>query len=160
VSKLDEDINHFESMVSLDHPSSENKQQAATVLTRILASRAGLAPTIDFGDSIETLTRARIPCSAEAALIVHALSIDRLFDDPHLYCDKRFIVEICERNLPQVSEFCGCVDKRQTHDKYSALLGAHSRVCAILKPILSTGDDQDSIIASRQAILSALNNGL
>ncbi|RVK52861.1 hypothetical protein CN155_21370 [Sinorhizobium meliloti] len=139
--------------------SSSWIDEVATALTKVMVVRTDSKVTT-FGAALELISRDRIPCLPEAAVLIHALSIDGLMDHNDLECDQRFIVEVCERNLPEVAQFTGSTDKRQTHDKLALLAGAHDRIVASLRPLSAVASDIDGIVASRQQILSALNNGV
>ncbi len=152
-------VNAFEAAVGQHRTSSDWIDEAADSLSKIVLARVN-GETDDFDLAVSMLSRQRMPSSVEAAVLVHALSIDGLMDHPSLECDHRFIAEICERNLPDIAQFAGATEKRQTHDKITALAGAHARITAILTPLSAVTSDIDGIIASRQQILSALNNGI
>lgn len=152
-------INAFENAVLTDRAAPDWADQAASALTAVILARVDDL-TGTFGEGIRALSRDRTPRLAEACVLIHALGVEGLLDHPDLKCDQRFIAEICERNLPEVSQFTGSAEKRQTHEKLALLSGAHERVTSLLAPLSAAASDIDGIVASRQQVLSALNNGV
>lgn len=152
-------VDRFGAAVRKDRSFPSWRDEVAKTLTAIMVSRAD-ADATTFGKAVEQLSRDRMPCLTEAAVLIHALGVDGLLDHADLECDQRFIVEVCERNLPEVAQFTGSTDKRQTHDKFALLAGAHARIISFLSPLAAVASDIDGIVASRQQILSALNNGV
>ncbi len=152
-------VNEFEAALLRDKSLPDWTDNAAKSLSHIVVSRVQ-SDTATFGAAVQQLSRDGTPCLAEAAILIHALSVDGLMDHPELECDQRFVVELCERNLPEVAQFSGSLEKRQTHEKINTLAGAHARITVILAPLSAVSSDIDGILASRQQVLSALNNGV
>ncbi|MBY3389176.1 phosphoribosyltransferase-like protein [Rhizobium laguerreae] len=152
-------IDKFEAALLLDRLSPDWLDQAAAALADVMLVRVDRIVET-FAAAVQMLSRERTPCLPEAAVLIHSLGVDGLMDHPDLECDQRFIVEVCERNLPEVAQFAGSIDKRQNHEKMAALTGAHARIASLLSPLSAVASDIDGIVASRQQILSVLNNGV
>jgi AAA+ ATPase superfamily predicted ATPase len=149
----------FQLALSRDRDQPDWRNAAASSLAELVIARAGGEDT-NFGDAIETLSRQKISCLTEAALVIQALGSDGLLDHPLLECDERFLVEVCERNHPEIAQYAGSADKRQTHEKIAHLAGAHERIVGLLSPLSEITSDVDGIVASRGQILAVLNNGV
>ncbi|RVK88950.1 hypothetical protein CN150_31275 [Sinorhizobium meliloti] len=70
------------------------------------------------------------------------------------------MVTIVERALPDLANFSGAVQKRQTYEKYEVLKAVHARVEEILAPFVNLPADLDAVLGARQLLARTLNNPL
>src|SRR5438034_11133004 len=55
-----------------------------------------------------------------------------------------------------LASFIGLETKRQTFEQFQLILSAHERICSNLVSLASAPHDLDGLVATRQAIMSAL----
>jgi ATPase domain predominantly from Archaea len=62
--------------------------------------------------------------------------------------------------LPDICDFLGVKQSKQTYQKFATIVAGHHRIADILSPLRVEYVGLDSLLSGRKAILSALNHGI
>ncbi|KUM25975.1 hypothetical protein AU467_23560 [Mesorhizobium loti] len=116
---------------------------------------------LSLGDAIQHAADREISTSLDALVLLRCLAQGNIIPATNSTNQiARNVVALCERSVGDLCQSLGVQGKKQTFEKYSLLLSAHEKICSMLSPLTSATADIDSLIASRQNLLSALSNGL
>lgn len=94
-------------------------------------------------------------------ILIRALDVYDLIPDPNANNSiERLIVEICEKNIPDICTFLGIKVKYQTYEKYAILSNGHKNILSLLDPLTVNYGDLHALVAARKTVLGALNHSI
>ncbi|WP_066114197.1 MULTISPECIES: phosphoribosyltransferase-like protein [Sphingomonadales] len=138
------------------------EKDARTILRQALLARLPNPPESgSLADAIEALAeQGDAQQSLEAATLLRCLARDSMVSSTRKGSIERPVVTIVERTLPELANFIGASQKRQTFEKYEVLRTVHGRVEEKLAPFVTLATDLDAIVGARQLLARTLNDPL
>ncbi|MCW0463263.1 ATP-binding protein [Xanthomonas sacchari] len=94
-----------------------------------------------------------------AAIVVRCLNVHGLMPEPTQANGlARTVVDLCEKELPELVAFLRIDSKEQTFRKFDVLAVAHQKICEYLASVWTRFVDVEGALSSRKAISGSMNH--
>lgn len=114
-----------------------------------------------FSEELSHIARSGSQCREVALLIIRYLDVEDLVPAPNAQNQiERLVVEICERNVPEICMFLAVKPKAQTYEKFATLLNGHKLILSLLEPLTGSYGDLHALVNARKSILGVLNHSV
>ena len=132
---------------------------ARAALRHLLFTLADVPLEGSVADAIKVLSEQTRPCEGAASVVLRALANEDLVRANAGNQLARSAVTLAEKGLPGLCSLLGLSPRKQTFENYELLLKAESWIERQLRPLLTPCTTLESMLASRNAILSSLSHG-
>lgn len=160
--QLDKHLGNIEGILERSPITSEAIKEAREELRCLLLAHCTVEPADrSIGAALQAVVNEGGQKVNETCCVLRFLAVPGLVPESNTSNQiARCVLTLVQKFQPTLWRFLELDDKKQTFEQYDILCSVHERICALLAPLKVPMEDIDGLIASRQSVLSALNNGI